>query len=77
MVWRRCKSKVLGVQAINSEGDSDWSEEARIRTKATVPDQPDAPNLLSAGPTLVTLHWPAPSHNGSEIEQYLLERDNG
>lgn len=65
------------LQAFNTIGESEWSREAAFRTKATVPDQPQAPALVSAGPTAVTLHWPVPSSNGAPIEQYRLERDNG
>ncbi len=64
-------------QASNKLGESEWSEEARFRTHATVPDQPEAPRLVSAGPTRVVLHWDAPADNGAPIENYLLERGEG
>lgn len=65
------------LQAFNKLGESEWSEEARFRTHATVPDQPEAPRLVSAGPTRVVLHWDAPIDNGAPIENYLLERGEG
>ncbi|BDA40522.1 probable fibronectin type-III domain-containing protein 3a [Coccomyxa sp. Obi] len=65
------------VKAFNKLGESEWSEEAKFRTHATVPDQPEAPRLVSAGPTRVVLHWDAPIDNGAPIENYLLERGEG
>lgn len=74
---RRLRKCPKCLQAFNEIGESEWSKEASFSTKATVPDQPQAPKLLSAGPTTVMLHWPVPASNGSEIDQYTLERDNG
>lgn len=46
-------------------------------TRATVPGDPPAPTLISAGPTALQLHWQPPPDGGSEITHYILQRDEG
>jgi len=46
-------------------------------TKATVPSDPQPPELISAGATVLQLHWPPPPDGGAEITHYVLQRDYG
>ena len=65
------------MQARNEVGESAWSDLVTYMTKATVPGDPQAPALISAGPTALQLHWPQPSDGGSGITHYVLQWDDG
>ncbi|KAH8255366.1 hypothetical protein KR038_001676 [Drosophila bunnanda] len=53
------------------------SEPAEFRTPACEPDQPPPPKLVSRTKNSINLRWAAPSANGSSIQHYLLEYDEG
>ena len=60
------------VRATNTEGSSDWSSSASVRTDADVPDAPSAPTL-TAGTTWLEASWTAPANNGSAVTDYDVQ----
>ncbi|KAG0600368.1 hypothetical protein M758_11G028000 [Ceratodon purpureus] len=65
------------VLATNSVGRSSFSKDAKYTTDASVPAAPEAPSLLSASATSMTVEWQEPSNSGSPITAYTLEHDDG
>lgn len=57
-------------QAVNTIGESDWSELTECVTAASVPSQPEAPHITSTTTTSAILGWPAPCDNGAPILHY-------
>jgi hypothetical protein len=65
------------VMASNSVGQSQFSKEALYMTEVSVPAAPEAPTLLSASATSMTVEWQEPNDSGSPITDYTLEHDDG
>lgn len=53
------------------------SEPTEFKTPACEPDQPLPPKLQSRTKSSINLRWTAPACNGSPIQHYLLEYDEG
>lgn len=67
------------VRAINEEGLGEFSDACCVSTTAGAPAPPGPPSCSERGSTedSVTLSWPASAENGSPIERYVLEIDDG
>lgn len=68
---------MCAVKAVNSVGDSPWSVGAAFCTQASPPSQPSPPQIVQSGKDSVTLQWRTPPDNGSSIQYYVLEKDDG
>ena len=60
------------VRAVNSAGDSPWSNMATDATEAARPDLPTLEATVSG--QSVTLTWNTPDNNGSPIQRYEIQR---
>ncbi|KAK9847425.1 hypothetical protein WJX84_006386 [Apatococcus fuscideae] len=68
---------MVRVKAVNTIGESDWSELTECVTAASVPSQPEAPDITSTTTTSAILGWPAPCDNGAPILHYQAKCDDG
>lgn len=55
--WPETSGIVTLLQASNSVGQSQFSKEALYMTEVSVPAAPEAPTLLSASATSMTVEW--------------------
>jgi len=62
--------------AINSVGNSDFSDEAYIAF-GDVPNTPAAPTLVSSSKTTITVEWAEPAASDLDVTGYILNVDNG
>ena len=65
------------VKAINCIGEGPWSQVATFATQATVPSSPEMPVITSSGEDSVVLQWDPVSGNGSDVNGYQVEMDDG
>ena len=74
----RATGYTFEVFAANSVGDGSVSERsAEATTLATVPDAADAPTLVQASVSEITVSWAAPRNGGSAITGYTVRLFNG
>ncbi len=64
------------LKATNSEGDSDWSDEA-YKLKQAIPSKPNKVSFGLTTETSVVVNWTTPADNGNIITSYSLEQKVG
>ena len=74
----RATAYTAEVSAENAIGSDSVSERsAVVSTKATVPDAGDAPWLVQASASEITVTWTAPNNGGAELTGYTVRLFNG
>lgn len=68
-----CKFRL---KASNENGWSDFSPVLECMTSASLPDAPNAPQLVKATSTSLSLKWTEPKDNGAPITEYRLEMND-
>eukprot|EP00824_Muranothrix_gubernata_P023462 TRINITY_DN6288_c0_g1_i1.p1 TRINITY_DN6288_c0_g1~~TRINITY_DN6288_c0_g1_i1.p1 ORF type:complete len:2864 (-),score=586.82 TRINITY_DN6288_c0_g1_i1:48-8639(-) len=61
------------VRAVNSVGESGWSDIVHVEMLSDVPDIPPAPLLIRKEERGTMIRWTAPYHNGKPIDQYEVQ----